>query len=77
MNVSNLCPTVESTSWSILGRGKPSFGHAFVQVDEVYTLPPFSVCFLYSDDVREPFRIVHLPDEPCRQEFGKDRKSVV
>ena len=28
MNVSNLCPTVESTSWSILGRGKLSFGHA-------------------------------------------------
>ena len=28
MNVSNLCPAVESTSCSILGRGKLSFGHA-------------------------------------------------
>ena len=28
MNVNNLCPAVESTSWSILGRGKLSFGQA-------------------------------------------------
>ena len=39
MNVSNLCPAVESMSWSILGRGKLSFGHAlFRSVKSTHTL---------------------------------------
>ena len=39
MNVSNLCPAVESMSWSILGRGKLSFEHAlFRSMKSTHTL---------------------------------------
>ena len=45
INVSNLCPVVESTSWSILGRGKLSFGHAlFRSVKSIHILH-FSFAF--------------------------------
>ena len=41
-----------------------------VDVGEVDAEPPLAVCFLDEYDVGQPFRIFHLFDFPCLEEFA-------
>ena len=42
----------------------------FVDVGEVNTESPLSICFFYEYYVSQPLRILHLPDRSCLGEFS-------
>ena len=46
------------------------FWACFVDVSEVDAEPPLSVFFFDEYDVGQPFRIFHLSDYPCLEEFA-------
>jgi hypothetical protein len=45
IKVSNLCPAVESTNWSIRGRGKLSFGQALLRSVKSTHIPHLPLAF--------------------------------
>ena len=46
------------------------FWACFVDVSGVDAEPPLAVCFFDEYDVGQPFRIFHLSDCPCLEEFA-------
>ena len=69
MKVSSSWSAVESMSWSILGKGKLSLGHALFKSMKSIHILHFSLDFFYHDDIGQPFGLVNLSNKSCSQEL--------
>ena len=69
IKVKSLGLVVKSISWSILGRGKLSFGEALFKSVKLTHILYVSFAFFYNDDVRQPLGIEDFPDEVSSKQF--------
>ena len=69
IKVKSLGLVVKSISWSILGRGKLSFGEALFKSVKLTHILYFSFAFFYNDDVGQPLGIVDFLDEVSSEQF--------